>query len=67
MWKSHNGLRSKTLVLCALCALLGIAGGQDRAPAAREAPEPAPLRVQTLGDDARQDEPAPRRRAAAVR
>ena len=67
MWKSRNGLRTKTLVLCARCALLGIAGGQDRAPAAREAPEPAPLRAPTLGDDGRPDDAAPVRRAPAAR
>jgi hypothetical protein len=45
MWKWRNGLRPRTLVLCALCAMLGIVGGPDLAPAAREAAEPAPLRV----------------------
>jgi hypothetical protein len=45
MWTWRNGLRPKTLVLCALCAMLGIVGGPDLAPAAREAAEPALLRV----------------------
>jgi hypothetical protein len=45
MWKWRNGPCPKTLVLCALCAMLGIVGGPDLAPAAREAAEPTPARV----------------------
>ncbi len=45
MWTWCNGPRPKTLVLCVLCAMLGIVGGPDLAPAAREAAGPAPLRV----------------------
>ncbi len=62
MWKWRNGLRPKTLVLCALCAMLGIVGGPDLAPAAREATAPALLRVHA--SDVESPHPLARERAA---
>ncbi|MDX6556641.1 MAG: hypothetical protein QOD86_2836 [Miltoncostaeaceae bacterium] len=37
MWDWRNGARPKTLLLCAVCALLGAAGGTDPAPAVTRA------------------------------
>jgi hypothetical protein len=51
MWLWRNGLRPKTLVLCAFCALLGIAGGTDPAPASTRAADAAHPRVRALSAD----------------
>ena len=64
MWMWRNGPRPKTLLLCAFCALLGIAGGTDRAPAATRAAEATELRVHAFdvegpGAFARRREVAP--------
>jgi hypothetical protein len=51
MWMWRNGLRPKTLVLCAVSALLGIAGGTDLAPASTRAADAASPRVRALSAD----------------
>jgi hypothetical protein len=66
MWKWRNGPRPKALLLCAFCALLGIVGGTDPAPAATRAEPAAGVRVLS-GHAEPQGEARARRAAAAPR